>query len=81
MLHDSAMMLYLDMEEMTGERHNENLARELCELFTLGVGNYREADVREIPAGAGPHPGDAGLRVRSSRGRAVVSARTRTTRG
>ena len=26
-LHDSAMMLYLDMEEMTGERHNENLAR------------------------------------------------------
>ena len=47
-LHDSAMMLYLDMEEMTGERHNENLARELCELFTLGVGNYSEADVREI---------------------------------
>ena len=42
------MMLYLDMEEMTGERHNENLARELCELFTLGVGNYSEADVREI---------------------------------
>ena len=47
-LHDSAMMLYLDMEEITGERHNENLARELCELFTLGVGNYSEADVREI---------------------------------
>ena len=47
-LRDSAMMLYLDMEEMTGERHNENLARELCELFTLGVGNYSEADVREI---------------------------------
>ena len=47
-LHDSAMMLYLDMEEMTGERHNENLARELCELFTLGVGNYGEEDVRAI---------------------------------
>ena len=47
-LRDSALMLYLDMEEMTGERHNENLARELCELFTLGVGNYGEEDVREI---------------------------------
>ena len=47
-LRDSAMMLYLDMEEMTGERHNENLARELCELFTLGPGDYRESDVREI---------------------------------
>lgn len=48
MLTDAAMMLYLDMEESDAEQYNENLARELCELFTLGVGNYGESDVREI---------------------------------
>ena len=27
---------------------NENLARELLELFTLGEGNYTEQDIKEI---------------------------------
>ena len=27
---------------------NENFARELQELFTLGIGNYTEKDIREI---------------------------------
>ena len=33
--------------ESTKEHPNENYARELMELFTLGVGNYTEQDVRE----------------------------------
>lgn len=48
MLLDAAMMLYLDMEDSDRGQPNENLARELCELFTLGVGNYTEQDVRQI---------------------------------
>ncbi len=47
-LTDSAMMMYLDMEDSDRKQPNENLARELCELFTLGDGNYKEKDVREI---------------------------------
>lgn len=47
-LTDAAMMMYLDMEDSDRKQPNENLARELCELFTLGDGNYTEKDVREI---------------------------------
>lgn len=47
-LTDSAMMMYLDLEDSDRKQPNENLARELCELFTLGDGNYKEKDVREI---------------------------------
>ncbi len=44
---DPAMLVYLDGESSTKEKPNENFARELLELFTLGVGNYSEKDVRE----------------------------------
>ncbi len=44
---DPAMLVYLDGESSTKENPNENFARELMELFTLGVGNYTEKDVRE----------------------------------
>lgn len=44
---DPAMMIYLDTIESSKEHPNENFARELMELFTLGVGNYTEDDVRE----------------------------------
>jgi uncharacterized protein (DUF1800 family) len=44
---DPAMLMYLDMEESTKEHPNENFARELLELFTLGVGNYGEKDILE----------------------------------
>ena len=47
MVRDPAMMLWLDSAGNTSRAPNENLARELMELFTLGVGNYSEADVRE----------------------------------
>ena len=46
MVRDPAMMLWLDSAGNTLKAPNENLARELMELFTLGVGNYTEDDVR-----------------------------------
>jgi uncharacterized protein (DUF1800 family) len=42
---DQAMLVYLDGTESTGNRPNENFGRELLELFSLGVGNYTEADI------------------------------------
>jgi len=44
---DPAMLIYLDSSSNKKEAPNENFARELMELFTLGVGNYTEDDVRE----------------------------------
>ena len=44
---DPAMLVYLDGESSTKENPNENFARELMELFTIGVGNYTEKDVRD----------------------------------
>lgn len=43
---DGAMLRYLDGDGSRGDEPNENLARELMELFCLGPGNYTEADVR-----------------------------------
>jgi hypothetical protein len=42
------MMMYLDMEDSDKAKPNENFARELLELFTLGEGNYTESDIRNI---------------------------------
>jgi uncharacterized protein (DUF1800 family) len=44
---DPAMLRYLDNNVNVQAHPNENFARELMELFTLGIGNYTEADVRE----------------------------------
>jgi uncharacterized protein (DUF1800 family) len=44
---DPAMLKYLDNLHNEAAHPNENFARELMELFTLGIGNYTEADVRE----------------------------------
>lgn len=46
-LQDGAMLLYLDALNNRQGQPNENLARELLELFTLGVGHYTEQDIRE----------------------------------
>src|SRR4029077_14644960 len=43
---DLAMLRYLDLAVSTGKSPNENYAGELMELFTLGVGNYSEDDVK-----------------------------------
>lgn len=44
---DAAMLVYLDGANNVAAHPNENYARELMELFTLGVDNYTENDVRE----------------------------------
>ncbi|MBU0654101.1 MAG: DUF1800 domain-containing protein [Gammaproteobacteria bacterium] len=43
---DPAMLVYLDGAMNYKEQPNENFARELLELFTLGAGNYRESDIK-----------------------------------
>ena len=42
-----AMIFWLDNNQNHGAAVNENWGRELLELFTMGVGNYTEVDVRE----------------------------------
>src|SRR6266404_4986929 len=44
---DPAMMIYLDLQQSRKEHPNENWGRELMELFTVGIGNYSEQDIRE----------------------------------
>jgi len=45
-VRDPAMMLYLDTQRSSKAQPNENFAREVMELFTLGEGNYSEEDVK-----------------------------------
>lgn len=44
---DPAMLSYLDAGVNVKGSPNENFAREIMELFTMGVGNYEEIDIRE----------------------------------
>jgi uncharacterized protein (DUF1800 family) len=48
MLNDGALQFWLDGQDSTVKAPNENLGRELMELFTLGVGRYTEDDVKSI---------------------------------
>ena len=60
---DPAMIVWLDGDENSKGRPNENFARELFELFSLGVGNYTEADIREAARGfTGWHQRDGRFR-------------------
>ena len=45
---DPAMLIWLDNFLSVKEAPNENYGRELVELFSLGIGNYTETDVKEI---------------------------------
>jgi uncharacterized protein (DUF1800 family) len=47
MVTDPAMLIWLDGAGSKKQKPNENFARELMELFTLGIGNYTEKDIRE----------------------------------
>jgi uncharacterized protein (DUF1800 family) len=44
---DPAMLIYLDGANSRKEQPNENFAREVMELFTLGEGHYTEKDIKE----------------------------------
>ena len=57
---DPAMVRYLDSQANKKAAPNENFARELLELYTLGEGNYNERDIREAArAFTGWHMNDA----------------------
>lgn len=45
-----AMLVYLDGAKNVATHPNENFARELMELFTIGIGHYSEKDVRQAAA-------------------------------
>jgi len=45
-VREPAMLIYLDNAQSHAKAPNENLARELMELFTLGEGRYGEEDVK-----------------------------------
>jgi uncharacterized protein (DUF1800 family) len=47
MAKDGAMMIWLDSNQNTNKKPNENFGRELMELFTIGIGSYTDNDVRE----------------------------------
>ncbi|GIW80093.1 MAG: hypothetical protein KatS3mg105_1900 [Gemmatales bacterium] len=47
MSKDPAMLIWLDTNISPRNKPNENYARELMELFSLGIGNYTEEDIRE----------------------------------
>lgn len=47
MIRDPAMLAWLDNHTSNLRAPNENLAREILELFTLGPGNYTETDIKE----------------------------------
>ena len=66
---DPAMLKYLDNVHNEAAHPNENFARELMELYTLGIGNYTEADVREAARAW------TGLRVRRLTGEVFVNRR------
>jgi uncharacterized protein (DUF1800 family) len=46
-VRDPALLIWLDAAANRKGHPNENLARELMELFTLGIGHYSEQDVKE----------------------------------
>ncbi|MEO7933912.1 MAG: DUF1800 domain-containing protein [Chthoniobacterales bacterium] len=43
---DPAMVVWLDLQQSRNGAPNENFARELMELFTLGIGHYSEDDIK-----------------------------------
>ena len=45
-VRDPAMLNYLDNDNSKKQKPNENLAREIMELFSLGEGSYTESDVK-----------------------------------
>jgi hypothetical protein len=46
-VHDPALLVWLDAQANRKGHPNENLGRELMELFTLGIGHFTESDVME----------------------------------
>ncbi len=65
MLKSNAIVKYLDNVDNKKGKLNENLSRELLELFTIGIGNYTEQDIKNGAKGLaglsiGSNPEDSG---------------------
>lgn len=66
-LKSNAMVRYLDNGDNKKGKVNENLSRELLELFTIGIGNYTEEDIKNgAKALAGLNVGDNGAVYRKN---------------
>lgn len=64
---DPAMLIWLDSNQNVKSHPNENFAREVMELFSLGVGNYKEKDIQEgARAFTGWHTSDGKFTFRAS---------------
>ncbi len=60
---DPAMVIWLDNQQNKKGKPNENYAREIMELFTMGIGNYSEQDIKEAArAFTGWQTGPGGFR-------------------
>lgn len=69
MVRDPAMLSWLDARNTPAEKPNENLGREMLELFTLGRGHYTEKDVKELAKlTAGKRLGAFGKALRKPQG-------------
>lgn len=66
---DPAMLIWLDGRQSEAKSPNENFAREIMELFTLGEGHYTEEDIREAARAF------TGWRVDPENGEAVFTKR------
>lgn len=70
---DPAMLYWLDNHLNVAGKPNENFAREVMELFTLGIGNYSEKDVQE---GARAFTGWSYQKRRSKKGPDEIPVKT-----
>jgi len=73
MFFDGALQEWLDGGENTVKAPNENLSREMMELFVLGVNRYTETDVKELARAF------TGYQVPRSTGVIIYNARRRDT--
>jgi len=73
MFSDGALQVWLDGQENTAKAPNENLSREMMELFVLGVNRYTETDVKELARAF------TGYQVSRSTGVVTYNARRRDT--
>ncbi len=60
MVEDPAMLGFFDNDTNSKEHPNENFARELLELYSLGIGNYSEEDVRQAARALTGYQGESG---------------------
>jgi uncharacterized protein (DUF1800 family) len=73
MLNDGALQFWLDGQDNTVKAPNENLGRELMELFVLGVNRYTEDDVKAISRAL------TGYQVVRSNGTVTINQKRRDT--